>query len=87
MDIDSNDGINGTDEAEFVQGLIGDDCLFGRDVNDFIDGNQGSDYLNGNFGDDNAQGGSGSDDLRGGASRDVFTSKGGDDRRRNRSFS
>jgi Ca2+-binding RTX toxin-like protein len=55
--------IQGTDQAEWIEGGQGDDVLTGLGGHDVLDGGAGSDRLEGGFG---------TDWLRGGEGRDVF---------------
>jgi Ca2+-binding RTX toxin-like protein len=60
-----------------IQGLAGDDHLYGGAGNDTLTGNNGNDYLEGNEDSDTLDGGAGNDILLGGTGDDTL--KGGKD--------
>jgi len=68
---EGHDSIEGTAEADTIDGLSGDDQLIG---------NEGADILYGVSGDDRLLGGDGADRLYGGAGDDVLAGGSGDDR-------
>ncbi len=71
------DRLEGVDRPNHLQGLAGDDDLFGRDLADLLEGDSGNDHLYGNGGDDWLVGDEGEDELRGGPGNDKL--QGGDD--------
>lgn len=77
----SSEMIGGTDVAERINALGGNDTVWadggndnvdGGDGNDFLDAGAGADVVLGNLGDDFIRGGIGNDDLRGGAGIDSI---------------
>ena len=70
---------NGTDNADFIFGSIGDDNLNGSDGNDYINGGDGDDVILGGAGDDHLIGAAGDDTLVGGAGDDLMTGGAGND--------
>ena len=66
------DNITGTQLAEVIQGLAGNDQTSGDQGNDVIYGNDGNDQLFGNDGSDMLVGGAGNDIANGGAGNDVY---------------
>lgn len=70
-------GLGGDDE---IDGNRGDDRLYGNRGNDEIDGDAGRDRLWGGGGNDELDGGSGNDTLLGGAGRDRLEGGHGNDR-------
>ncbi|OJF90224.1 Ig-like domain-containing protein [Pararhizobium antarcticum] len=69
--------ISGSDNAETLFGLAGNDIIDGKGGNDIIKGKLGNDILVGNLGNDTMEGNEGSDVLYGGAGDDRV--KGGAD--------
>ena len=83
--------INGTPEADRLQGeegtnsilgFAGDDTLVGGSQLDVLTGNEGDDVLRGGDGDDRLQGGEGNDRLFGGRNSDNLEGGQGNDRLR-----
>lgn len=74
-----NDGLHGTDDANVLMGLAGDDRIFGRGGDDHIDGGGGDDRLNGGTGDDTLIGGAGNDTIKSLQGRDIVDAGSGDD--------
>ncbi|MCC7458146.1 MAG: hypothetical protein IT390_14320, partial [Nitrospira sp.] len=68
----ADDLIYGTDAAEVIDALTGDDRVFAGAGNDTLFGRVGDDNLQGGDGDDILAGGPGYDDLVGGAGNDRF---------------
>ncbi|MDB2505548.1 hypothetical protein N9X92_07530, partial [Gammaproteobacteria bacterium] len=68
--------LQGTDADDVINGLGGDDTLWGNDGDDTLDGGVGDDTLLGNDGDDTLDGGDGDDTLFGSGGKDLLT--GGD---------
>ena len=58
--------------ADIIDGLGGNDIIYGEAGNDVLDGNAGGDALYGGEGDDVLDGGAGNDDLFGGAGDDEL---------------
>lgn len=71
---DSVEGLKleGTDEADVLMGLVGNDELKGKKGNDTLYGLAGNDKLEGEDGDDTLYGGGGADELKGGNQNDLF---------------
>ena len=67
-----SDFIAGNERANVLEGLDGDDELYGRQGDDTLIGGDGEDDLYGDNGQDTLIGGSGNDDLWGGKGGDVF---------------
>ncbi len=61
-----------SDFANRMNGLGGDDYLYGGNQNDTLDGGDGNDALYGNAGNDTLMGGAGNDTLYGGSGADSF---------------
>jgi Ca2+-binding RTX toxin-like protein len=59
-----------------LDGMSGDDVIFGSAGNDFIDARAGNDIICGGFGNDTLEGGSGDDILRGNAGTDICRGEG-----------
>lgn len=55
------DRLSGSDAANILQGMAGDDSIEGGGGNDTLLGGEGNDHLHGNAGNDSIDGGSGSD--------------------------
>ncbi|MBA1157513.1 glycoside hydrolase family 113 [Microvirga mediterraneensis] len=64
--------INGTDNADYLIGGIGNDTLNGAGGNDTLAGGDGADRLNGGLGDDRLVGGIGNDTMSGGTGNDYY---------------
>jgi Ca2+-binding RTX toxin-like protein len=73
-----NDYIVGSDLAETLTGLGGDDSIQGSDGDDVIEGGEGNDRLGGEQGDDTVSGGIGDDTLSGGSGADTYLFNAGD---------
>ncbi|MGB3387542.1 MAG: peroxidase family protein, partial [Pseudaminobacter sp.] len=80
--------LDGSDEADLIIGLggndvlrggAGDDILYGGAGNDTLTGNQGNDVLFGGAGNDTLNGNAGNDVLNGGAGNDTLNGGAGDD--------
>lgn len=67
-----DDSLWSTFAANMIQGLGGDDQLFGRAGDDILSGNIGNDTLNGMDGNDTLNGQTGNDILDGGAGADML---------------
>lgn len=83
-----DDRIFGTDEADIIRALggddtvigrAGDDSLFGSAGNDSIKGSAGDDRIRGNVGDDSLKGNGGEDDINGGGGADDIRGGGAAD--------
>lgn len=74
-----NDLYLGTDTANVINGLAGNDALAGFGGNDTIDGGEGDDYALGGLGSDKMFGGAGNDFLFGEAGNETMDGGGGDD--------
>lgn len=83
-----DDIINGSGDAEDINGNLGNDVIDGRggddnlrggQQNDFLTGSDGNDLVNGNLGDDNVSGNAGDDIVRGGQGSDGLNGDGGND--------
>lgn len=61
-----------TGVANRINGLDGNDMLYGADKNDVLTGGEGADKLDGRGGNDILAGGAGNDTLTGGAGSDIF---------------
>jgi len=66
----NNDVLTGSNAANNLAGLGGNDLIKGLGGNDTIDGGDGSDLLDGGPGNDTLKGGPGKDILKGGAGKD-----------------
>ena len=85
-----SDLLNGTNaEYEQINGLAGNDTLFGLggadellggNDNDLLNGGEGQDTLNGNLGDDKLNGGNHNDLLNGGEGQDTLNGNFGNDK-------
>ena len=73
---DFNDNIGGSNAANKLEGLGGNDSLTGGDGNDVLDGGDGNDQLRGDAGNDTVLGGAGNDYITGGSGNDSLV--GGD---------
>jgi Ca2+-binding RTX toxin-like protein len=62
-----------------IDGLAGNDVLFGSRLSDSLAGGEGNDTLSGGVGDDTLMGGAGTDSLDGGAGNDNFSGGAGND--------
>ena len=49
---ETNNNLNGSNEADIIYGKAGDDKLYGNNGNDLLNGGAGNDYLNGGYGND-----------------------------------
>jgi Ca2+-binding RTX toxin-like protein len=75
-----NDRLGGFgDMVNRIDGLDGDDHLFGSGFADVLKGGNGHDWLNGSDGDDHVDGGAGHDWISGGAGRDRLIAGAGND--------
>lgn len=81
--------LTGGDEADYIDGLAGNDTikggkgndkLYGQAGNDTIEGEEGNDELFGGEGDDNLSGGDGDDTISGGNGNDTLKGGAGDDK-------
>ena len=77
---DSDDALSGTEEADLVHLLGGNDTYTGGGGADSIFGESGNDTLNGESGDDLVDGGPGADSVAGGGGNDSLLGRGGGDR-------
>ena len=75
-----NDRIFGSDAANILRGLGGEDRMFGRDGDDTMSGGAGRDIITGNGGSDLLLGEDGNDILRGGGGTDRLLDGAGADR-------
>jgi Ca2+-binding RTX toxin-like protein len=76
----NDDIINGSDQFEWMDGLGGNDKIYGNGDHDAISGSDGNDAIFGGVGDDGAlDGGAGNDALHGGAGPDEIIGGEGDD--------
>ena len=69
----------GSDAAQTLNGVAGNDYIRALGGNDTINGNAGNDLLDGGAGNDNIQGGAGNDTLSGGIGNDVINGGNGID--------
>lgn len=77
---DTNDAnVGGTNAADIIDGLAGDDRLRGRGDDDIISGGEGDDVIFGEAGNDTVLGGIGNDILFGNEGDDVLYGEAGDD--------
>lgn len=76
----NSDVRKGTIFDDQLQGLDGNDYLYGRYGNDVIQGGDGNDILDGEIGNDTLQGGAGNDELHDFTGTNVFDGGDGDDR-------
>lgn len=74
-----NDTMRGTDKADSICSLAGDDTIYGAGGNDKLRGHDGDDMIVGGAGDDLLTGGYGSDRLKGGAGSDTIYGDAGND--------
>ena len=74
-----NDGIEATDNDEFIDAGSGDDFVNGYGGNDVLYGRQGNDTIAGGEGADQVIGGAGHDQLRGGGGNDALRGDDGND--------
>lgn len=74
-----NDSRIGTEDADIMRLLLGDDEAFGRAGDDWIAGGPGNDRLFGEEGADAIRGGTGNDALDGGPDNDTLIGGRGDD--------
>lgn len=78
---DGNDTLYGTQDADRVLGLAGDDRLWGLDGNDYVEGGMDADLIHGNDGDDQLSGDQrgaavqpfGDDEVFGGSGADLLS--------------
>jgi Ca2+-binding RTX toxin-like protein len=71
--------LSGTDAADYILGLTGNDDIYGQGGADLISGGDGDDEVYGGPGNDTIHGGDGTDDLRGEGDNDtIFGGTGGD---------
>jgi Ca2+-binding RTX toxin-like protein len=70
---------NGADQFDFIEGLAGNDTLFGGNANDTLRGGADNDSLNGGIGNDSLDGNIGNDTLRGGGGTDFADGGDGND--------
>lgn len=87
--LEGNDLISGSEDAEMLNGNVGDDTLFGAQGNDtlwggkdfdFLSGGSGDDFLKGGQGNDQLLGEEGNDSLQGGKGNDLLSGGEGNDR-------
>ncbi len=69
---EGDDSLWGSAEANYMQGLGGNDSLSGNDGNDVLLGGTGDDFLNGGLGDDIYDGGAGVDNLMDFSGSDTY---------------
>ncbi|WP_158087946.1 calcium-binding protein [Neisseria dumasiana] len=69
---EQNDYLYAYAEGSILNGLGGNDTLYGDEGNDTLNGGNGNDTLNGNSGDDTLDGGIGNDYLVGGEGSDIY---------------
>ena len=77
---DGNDGIQGSSQADWLDGGTGHDHIDGRGGDDVLLGMDGNDLLFGEDGEDDLIGGNGNDWLYGGAGLDTLSGGSGNDR-------
>jgi Ca2+-binding RTX toxin-like protein len=65
-------GMTSVTGLPYVDGLKGNDAIFGSELGDELRGNAGNDALSGGGGSDRLLGGAGNDTLSGGADADTF---------------
>ena len=75
----SDDVIQGSDEANRLYGRAGDDQIAGLDGNDYLYGEDGDDILDAGDGNDRVYGGSGTDQITGGEGNDLLYGQDGID--------
>ncbi len=68
----NHDRILGSEFANALSGMAGQDTLSGLGGNDLLDGGAGADLLSGGEGDDSLNGGTGQDSMSGGSGNDLF---------------
>jgi len=68
---DSLYGFNGVSNT--INGLAGNDAIYGGDLNDMLIGNDGDDNIQGGAGNDSLTGGLGNDYMQGNAGTDTYT--------------
>lgn len=76
---DNDETLNGTEQADDLDGQNGDDLINGAGGDDNIQGGSGADRLRGDDGDDVIFGQQGNDDIEGGAGDDVLVGERGAD--------
>jgi len=74
-----NNSIVAHNNVETINGLDGNDRLFGKGGDDTLNGGNGNDYLDGGTGNDILQGGAGNDTLQGRSGHDTMSGGTGDD--------
>lgn len=88
FDPDAQNGMQGTDNADYQRGYAGDDSLYGRDGDDTLEGWGGDDFVSGGAGNDTlygwtdndtVEGGSGDDSVLGGTGHDTIAGGSGTD--------
>jgi parallel beta-helix repeat protein len=72
--------LKGNELGNDMDGMAGDDMIFGGDGSDRINGGEGNDTLHGDGGGDSLEGGRGNDVLFGGAGDDILLGGEGSDR-------
>ncbi|MGB0799635.1 MAG: calcium-binding protein, partial [Planktomarina sp.] len=77
---DTDDRIEGTEDADRIQGFDGDDRLLGLGGNDTIEGDRGDNIIFGQAGDDTLYGGAGNNYVDGGIGDDIIYAWGQSDR-------
>ncbi|WP_415158130.1 hypothetical protein [Maritalea sp.] len=75
----SNDTLNGSNSADWLDGFGGNDILYGNGGDDFLLGRIGNDTLHGGAGDDILIGGDGNDILHGNEGNDLLVGGEGND--------
>lgn len=71
--------LTGSDAADYILGLAGDDRLEGNDGDDLLSGGDGGDEIFGDAGQDRIDGGDGDDTIKGGADDDTIEGGDGND--------
>lgn len=71
--------LNGLDGNDTIYGSVYNDAIYGGSGDDIIDGNSGHDYLNGGSGDDLIWGGTGNDSIYGDIGMDHLYGDAGND--------
>ena len=78
-DLDTDQGVWGTEAGDILTGGAGHDTLMGDDGDDRLIGGAGNDTLNGAFGSDHIEGGTGNDSVTGCWGDDTLLGNAGDD--------
>ncbi len=75
-----NNKIYGTDVADVIDGLGGNDKIIARDGNDIVNGGDGNDVISGGLGEDTLNGNTGDDTIYGNEGNDIINGGTGSDR-------